>query len=181
MNGTAARTVGLAIAVAVVTVTASGTASGEPALGPPAVAATFEVGVGPMPDVATDPSTHLAYVTSRDDGSLYVLDAERRVAAINVGPSPAGAAVDSTTQTAYVTSGNSVSVVDIASGATTGVIEVGANPLGIEVDPDTHTVYVANADDGSVSVIEPRGGWSLGRRSGEVRGHPHDSGGPQAG
>ena len=41
-----------------------------------------------MPDVASDPSTHKAYVTSQGDDSLYVADSTSRVAAIQVGPAP---------------------------------------------------------------------------------------------
>lgn len=55
---------------------ACGSESREVSLGPPKVTATFTVGAGPMPDVASDPSTHNAYVTSSGDDSLYVVDAE---------------------------------------------------------------------------------------------------------
>jgi DNA-binding beta-propeller fold protein YncE len=48
--------------------------SGERPLGPPRVTATFDVGAGPLPDVASDPTTNEAYVTSTGDDSLYVLE-----------------------------------------------------------------------------------------------------------
>lgn len=116
--------------------------------------ATFAVGTGPMPDIATDPSTHSAYVMSSGDDSLYVVDAQSRTATIKVGKSPGFVAVDENTQTAYVPRGNTVSSVDIASGSITGTIAVGNDPEGIEVDPSTRTVYVANVADGTVSVID---------------------------
>ena len=81
--------------------------SGEPAPGPPPkVTATFQLGSGRMPDVATDSSTHRAYVTSSGDDSLYVVDAKARIGAIKVGKAPGFVAVDPTTQSAYVTIGN---------------------------------------------------------------------------
>ena len=46
------------------------------------VTTTFGLGAGPMPDVATDPSTHRAYVTSKGDDSLYVADPTSRVTTI---------------------------------------------------------------------------------------------------
>jgi YVTN family beta-propeller protein len=49
-----------------------------------------------MRDVATDPSTHTAYVTSSGDDSLYVVDAESRTTTIKMGTAPVGVAVDST-------------------------------------------------------------------------------------
>jgi YVTN family beta-propeller protein len=122
--------------------------------GPPVVSTTFRLGTGPMPDVASDPATHRAYITSQGDDSLYVVDATSRIATITVGPSPRFAAVDSTTQTAYVTTGDSVSVIDIASGSVTATIAVGTNPEGAEVDPDTRRLFIANAGDDSVSVVD---------------------------
>jgi YVTN family beta-propeller protein len=124
--------------------------------GHPKVATTFTLGAGPMTDVASDQTTHKAYVTSSGDDSLYVADTKSRTSSIKVGESPGFVAVDPTTQTAYVTSGNSVSVVDISTGSITGAIGVGKGPDGIEVDTSTHTIYVANADDSSVSVIDAR-------------------------
>ena len=128
--------------------------SADEPLGPPVVATTFGLGAGPTHDVASDPSTHKAYVTSEGDDSLYVADAKSRVTTIRVGTAPWFAAVDPTTQTAYVTSGNSVSVVNIGSGSITGTIGVGASPEGIEVDSSTRKVYVANSGDDTVSVID---------------------------
>ena len=143
------------IAVGVLTVgLTSGISSADETLGPPVILKTFVVGEGPMPDVASDPTTQRAYVTSQGDDSLYVVDATGRVGSIAVGPSPRFAAVDSTTQTAYVTTGDSVAVVDIGSGAVTGAVEVGSSPEGAEVDPSTHKLFISNADDDSVSVID---------------------------
>ena len=67
---------------------AGGTASADTMPGPPVVARTFDLGAGPMPDVASDPATHRAYITSQGYDSLYVVDAASRLSAITVGPSP---------------------------------------------------------------------------------------------
>ena len=107
----------LCVGFAIGVLSACASESADDLLGSPTVTTTFEVGAGPLPDVASDPTTNKAYVTSTGDDSLYVLDPERRTATIKVGKSPGFVAVDPTTQTAYVTSGNTVSVVDIASGA----------------------------------------------------------------
>jgi YVTN family beta-propeller protein len=123
-----------AVVLLAASLAACGTESSEASLGPPKVAATFNVGAGPMPDVASDASTHKAYVTSSGDDSLYVVDAESRTATIKVGKAPGFVAVDPATQTAYVTSGNSVTVVDIASGSITGAIGVGKGPDGTVVE-----------------------------------------------
>lgn len=89
-----ARAVGFAVGLLALSLTACGTESSQGSMGPPKVAATLDVGAGPMPDIASDPSTHLAYVTSSGDDSLHVVDAESRTATIKVGEAPAGAAVD---------------------------------------------------------------------------------------
>ena len=112
---------GFAVGVVVLSIAACGTEPGEESVGAPKVTTTFSVGDGPLPDVASDPSTHHAFVTSSGDDSLYVVDAESRTATIKVGKAPVGVAVEPTTQTAYVTGDNSVSIVDIASGSITGI------------------------------------------------------------
>lgn len=107
-GGLVNRLVRIAIGVLAMSQAASGTASADEPLGQPVVTTTFGLGAGPMPDVATDPSTHRAYVTSQGDDSLYVADPTSGVATIKVGPAPGFVAVDPATQTAYVTIGNSV-------------------------------------------------------------------------
>jgi DNA-binding beta-propeller fold protein YncE len=99
------RLADIAIAVLATSLASPGIASADEPLGQPTVTTTFGLGAGPMPDVATDPSTHRAYVTSQGDDSLYVAGPTSRVATIKVGPAPDFAAVDPATQTAYVTSG----------------------------------------------------------------------------
>jgi len=99
---------GIAIGVLAMSLAAPGIASADEPLGQPMVTTTFGLGAGPMPDVATDASTHRAYVTSQGDDSLYVADPASRVATIDMGPAPGFVAVDPTTQTAYVTSGPSL-------------------------------------------------------------------------
>jgi DNA-binding beta-propeller fold protein YncE len=78
------RAIGFSVVVLAVSLAACGTESSEASLGPPKVTATFNVGAGWMPDVASDASTHKAYVTSSGDDSLYVVDAESRTATIKV-------------------------------------------------------------------------------------------------
>jgi uncharacterized membrane protein len=68
------RLAGIAIGVLAMSLAAPGIASADEPLGQPMVTTTFGLGAGPMPDVATDPSTHRAYVTSQGDDSLYVAD-----------------------------------------------------------------------------------------------------------
>jgi hypothetical protein len=54
------RLVGIAISVLAMSLAAPTIASADEPLGQPTVTTTFAPGAGPMPDVATDPSTHRA-------------------------------------------------------------------------------------------------------------------------
>ena len=56
------RAIGFSVGVLALGLAASGIASADEPLGPPVVATTFGLGAGPMHDVASDPSTHKAYV-----------------------------------------------------------------------------------------------------------------------
>src|ERR1700686_753668 len=142
--------------VVALSLAACGSGPSQQSVGPPKVATTFSLGAGPMPDVASDPTTHKAYVTSSGDDSLYVADAKSRTPPIKGGSSRGFGAGAPTRQTASVPRANSVSVVATSSGSATGSIGVGKGPDGIEVDTSTHTIYVANAGDNSVSVIDVR-------------------------
>ncbi len=135
------------------------------------VSTTFDVGVGPLPDVASDPMTGKACVTSSADDSLYVLDTQypRRH---NVGRrhrirhhhrndrgrhGPDGIEVDSDTQTVYVANSqdDSVSIIDAKNRKTTATITVGDSPDEMAVDPESHLLYVANRGAGSITVHKP--------------------------
>ena len=53
--------------------------------------------------MAVDPTSHTAYVTNADDGSVSVIDTTKRAVSetIKVGKSPDGIAVDPTTHAVY--------------------------------------------------------------------------------
>jgi YVTN family beta-propeller protein len=119
------------------------------------VTSTIIVGTEPA-EVAVDPSTHTAYVTSTTDGAVSVIDEATNTvtATITVGKEPAGVAVDPA-GTVYVAneSAGTVSVIDAATNTATATITVGTQPAGVAVDPSTHTAYVTNFGAGTVSVI----------------------------
>jgi len=57
-GGPCEQAAGIAIGVLAMSLAAPGIASADEPLGQPMVTTTFGLGAGPMPDVATDPSTH---------------------------------------------------------------------------------------------------------------------------
>jgi YVTN family beta-propeller protein len=120
------------------------------------VTSTIIVGTEPA-EVAVDPSTHTAYVTSTTDGAVSVINEATNTvtATIKVGTEPAGVAVDPAAGTVYVAneSGGTVSVIDAATSIVTATTTVGTEPAGVAVDPSIHTAYVTNFGAGTVSVI----------------------------
>jgi serine/threonine-protein kinase len=120
------------------------------------IAATIPVGKRPEA-VAVDPTSHTAYTTNYEDGTVSVIDTIRRAvtATIRVGNGPVGVAVDPASHTACTANNrdDTVSVIDTAGGAVTATVKVGTNPWGVTIDPDTRAAYVANMWDYSVSVI----------------------------
>jgi hypothetical protein len=54
------RVAGFAVCVVALSLAACGSEPSQQSLGPPKVATTFSLGAGPMPDVASDPTTHKA-------------------------------------------------------------------------------------------------------------------------
>ncbi|PQM46806.1 Serine/threonine-protein kinase PknD [Mycobacterium talmoniae] len=125
----------------------------------PAVAVDPTIHVGKSPyGVAVDSTTHTAYVTSYDDGTVSVIDTNNNTVTttIHVGYEPRGVAVDATTHTAYVTNrgDSTVSVINTTNNTVTATIDVGTSPERVAVEPTTHAAYVTNLNDGTVSVID---------------------------
>jgi len=123
------------------------------------VTATIDVGPYPL-HVAVDGSTHTAYVTNYDDGTVSVIDTRTNTVTdtITLGQNPGGVAVDESTHTAYVTNyyDGTVSVIDTRTNTVTDTITVGQGPMGVAVEPTTGSVFVLNSVDGTVSVLTAR-------------------------
>ncbi|MEV6771278.1 serine/threonine-protein kinase [Nocardia sp. NPDC051030] len=106
-------------------------------------------------DVAVDPTTGMAYVTSFSDGSVKVVDTTSRavVSSIQPGGMPGRIALDPSSHTAYVTSGSGLAVVDTITNTRSTIIPADCRLHGVTVDPG-HAVYAACTSEGVV-VIDP--------------------------
>ena len=146
--------------------------------GQPVAEATIPVGNGAQ-YLDVDASTHTAYVTNGDDGTVSVINTAvcngvtltgcgEPVPAIHLadpGGFPIAMALDATTRTLYVSDANdnTVSVINTATcnaltsagcGQVPPVMATGTAPVVLALDPAHHTLYTANFAGGNVSVLD---------------------------
>jgi YVTN family beta-propeller protein len=107
--------------------------------------------------LAVNPTTHLVYVTSRDNGRLFVMDGAslKVVDNVGVGTLPFGVAVNAATNRVYVANWGTddVTVLDASTRAFRHTITVGARPTFVKVDPLTNRIYVVKYGSNELVVI----------------------------
>jgi YVTN family beta-propeller protein len=108
--------------------------------------------------IDVNPQTERVFVTSRDDDTLWALDAQTLnvVDLVPICPEPFGVAVNESTNKVYVSCWGSCEVA-VADGATLAVLSqfvVGYHPTYVAVNPDTNRVYVAVHGSSSVAVVD---------------------------
>jgi YVTN family beta-propeller protein len=108
--------------------------------------------------VAVNAFTHRAYVTSRDDDRLYMIDglAMQVLDSAKVGDEPWGVAVNETRNRVYVLgfADGSLTTLD---GATLAILNrqvVGGEPTAIRVDPVTGRIFVVLYRTNSLAVLD---------------------------
>jgi YVTN family beta-propeller protein len=107
--------------------------------------------------LAVNPTTHLVYVTSRDNGRLFVMDGAslKVVDNVGVGTLPFGVAVNAATNRVYVANWGTgdVTVLDASTRAFLRTITVGASPTFVQVNPLTNRIYVVKYGSNELVVI----------------------------
>jgi YVTN family beta-propeller protein len=97
-------------------------------------------------DLAVNPANHRVYITSRDSGSLIVIDGVGYglLASANVGAQPWGVAVNPSTNKVYVANfaGGDVTVLNATTMAFIKTIPVGPNPTFVRINEATNRVFV---------------------------------------
>lgn len=110
--------------------------------------------------LAVDPRTHLVYVTSRENGRLFVLDGSTlgEVGSVTVGDLPWGVAVnpDPAKNRVYVGNWRSqdVYVLDAQSRALLDLIPIGDFPTFVKLDAATNRVFVVKYGSSGLAVID---------------------------
>src|SRR5207248_5038421 len=118
---------------------------------------TITVANGFVNEVATNPSTHRAYVVGTSPSSLYVLNTQTRkvIGTLPIGLFDNNVDVDSLTKLVLVTDGqgNQVFVVDGSTNKVRAVVPLtGTFPTGIAANPVTHFVYVTEFNSAQVEI-----------------------------
>jgi YVTN family beta-propeller protein len=108
--------------------------------------------------LAVDPSSHTAYVTNPDDGTVSVIDTvSRKISSvIPVAADPKDIAVDSSGHTVYVTSfkAGRISAIDTTTGAVTTVsLPAGFAPERVAVDTTAHILFAAGVISHHVDAV----------------------------
>jgi len=131
------------------TPTATSTATATPTIDPSVLYAN---------GVAVDPGTDLVYVTSRDNGRLFVMDGATLdvVDNVGVGSLPWGVAVNGTTNKVYVANWDTadVTVLDASTRAILKSVPVGPSPTFVAVDAEANRIYVVRYGSNSLVVID---------------------------
>ncbi|MEP7265220.1 MAG: beta-propeller fold lactonase family protein, partial [Bacteroidota bacterium] len=128
---------------------ASGTGN-IPSFATTAVVGTATISVTPV-------FTGYAYIPSRLDNKLYVIDRSTNLisTSINVGTDPFGASVSPDGSRVYVANNGSanISVINTSTNAVVATVATGSGPVSTAVSPDGSRVYVANTTGTSFSII----------------------------
>ena len=111
-----------------------------------------------MPNgVAVDPITHLVYVTSRDNGRLFVMDStgQNVVDNVAVGSLPWGVAVNPATNRVYVANWGTedITVLDATTRAFLRSIDVGPYPTFIKINPQTNRILAVRYGSNNLVVM----------------------------
>lgn len=117
---------------------------------------------GPGSGVAVDSARGRVYVAGRNEGLLYVLDADSLalIASIPVPNEPYIPIVDPATGYVYVSqyTGNNlpgtVSTIDPVTETILATVAVGNSPVGLALDEVRHRLYVANDSSSAISVLD---------------------------
>jgi len=120
------------------------------------VAATIRAGQRAL-NVAISPDGTLAYVTSRDDGRVHVIDVLTNtvITALSVRDAYA-VAFHPYGKSVFVTSADTpgkVTMFDVGADRATAEWDVGDMPLGLAVGPIGEALYVSNRDSDFITVI----------------------------
>jgi YVTN family beta-propeller protein len=123
----------------------------------PTPTATGETPVLYPNGLAVNTLNHQLFVTSRDNGRLFVLDGSNLdvLAIESTGKLPWGVAVNPVKNKAYVANwtGQDVYVLNATTRALLDVIPVGGYPTFLKIDAQTHRVFVATYSSDKVVVI----------------------------
>ena len=119
--------------------------------------ATVDTSILFVNGVAADPRTDLVYVTSRDNGRLFVVDGVSLAVVDNVGVGslPWGVAVNGATNKVYVANWgtNDLTVLDASTRDVLKSIYVGPSPTFVEIDRQTNRVYAVRYGSNTLVVI----------------------------
>jgi YVTN family beta-propeller protein len=117
--------------------------------------ATIPVGHEPV-GVAVNSLTDMAYVATRADNAVTVINGLTVVDTVPVGTYDRQLAVNPVTNKVYVTNflSSNVSVIDGSTDRVIATIPVGPQPFGVGVNPVTNKIYVSSLRMNSVSVID---------------------------
>ncbi|MVU78172.1 protein kinase [Nocardia sp. ET3-3] len=117
---------------------------------PGSVLATIATGAGAN-SVAIDPAG-VAYVSNGTDGSVAVLDTDKRalLTTTNVEAGPISLAIDTSTRSVYVANARSgsLSVIDTVSRTVRATVELDVIALTTVIDPEAKIVYSTTHGDG---------------------------------
>jgi YVTN family beta-propeller protein len=129
-----------------------------PALAAPVVQATLSMGNNTA-GIGIDISTHKAFVSNYNDGTLSVVDLATLtvIGTVPVGTHPRRLVVNSATNRVYVVNDNApgtVTVVETGAYGIVATIPVGDNPRTLDADFGARQLFVANHTGNSVSIID---------------------------
>ncbi len=110
--------------------------------------------------IAVNKADTRLYTVTKEDSSLYVLDAAAGniLSKVKLGSEAYSCILSADERTLYVSlwGGAKVAVYDVASGKVVRTIATGSHPNELLLNKKNTLLYVANANDNSVSVIDTR-------------------------